>query len=1229
MQSPKPETKESIKGAAAGRGFRFQDVALALAMTRVRPDSAFTLEPERGDDATIRSQNEILGVQVKSRVSGSFSTAEISTIFKELRKKTPTASSLLVILEQADANVLVLEASESCLLFRCSSASVSGIDAPCYVSYMTLPMVELIEALSTRYSIELAIAAIVANELIRRIGELSNQVVEKPASANAITLGDVELIVADAARLAGSQLQVNAESANSTPVDFSIRSDGQRFLMGRSAQPEDVSSGFAVNRPQSLSDVVSELSQSHFCLIAGPSGSGKSTLMWQAVFAARHERQWLRIGMTDRDFDATVLKDFVVARSKFGTHEFPIGLAVDDVGRGRTMVWDCLVTTCNNLPNVRLLGTCREEDLIESAMTDQVGIVRPLFDAESARSMFEQLSEKALVNSAFGWLEAFEACGNLLLEFVYILTQGIALRQKIEEQIERRAKENRHLELKLLGPISVANAEGASIILQALAQALEIGAFQAREAIKRLIEEHLILESEQGEVSALHPLRSRIIRDILHRYGMPDFKVSLKQAIAFASPATLPAILSVYAGQPSRWEICKEAVVSRLKTCSESNIWRSVFEGLAAAEFSEKLRNWDKATLNELGAARAPAILMFSRMGIEAFKNTPFYEHLSRFKATPTPQLIDEAFQHTIEAGCTPKTAGWDAQSLAYLVALSGPRAEQVFGSIELNLKLLSDADLIDFLGAVRHVSIKWHQKLVAPFEMQLRAKLELEFPGLIIDSVTNDENIDLILVRVQNIEAKDVSNQMFLIGFGALAFFPGVSKAQARFVYPDFSRVEGSGSDQIVSSSTPAPRADSARYRVEASLLRQLFGSSISHYMRTAKSAIKRLEPLLIAMLKNWADQRLPKPLDAEVAELNFLYEVARNLVWPIIGSEELLIQPLIHDGSTCLLRTTLGIKGGRTDLGRFSEELFNYACGALAMPEWRYVEGPPEELRRMKDWLEAWHEICVAMETGQFQLKQENKLINGSKKTRFRDLALHMKKRVIDQLRALALSKFTQLISQFPTIQVLFSNQLKFHAGRYKLNVVVVVKIEEVSLAALSSVFEVAQTLLPFTDEFSHSWVVGKFKSKLLSGMCFRVIERPEWMPDIDDGDTFENLPKFHLERFWRTFEAVGPEIAFADGLMVVKRERGLNENERTLLDEINGRLAPLLARFNDALKQLPEAIAEEFVQVFQEIQHSMDSGLPEETYLAKAKGALFEKLVELRCKVLNHEIGAEALP
>ena len=40
-------------------------------------------------------------------------------------------------------------------------------------------------------------------------------------------------------------------------------------------------------------------------------------------------------------------------------------------------------------------------------------------------------------------------------------------------------------------------------------------------------------------------------------------------------------------------------------------------------------------------------------------------------------------------------------------------------------------------------------------------------------------------------------------------------------------------------------------------------------------------------------------------------------------------------------------------------------------------------------------------------------------------------------------------------------------------------------------------------------------------------------------------------------------------------------------------------------------------------------MDSGLPEETYLAKAKGSMAEKLVELRCKVLDHEIGAKALP
>jgi hypothetical protein len=300
-------------------------------------------------------------------------------------------------------------------------------------------------------------------------------------------------------------------------------------------------------------------------------------------------------------------------------------------------------------------------------------------------------------------------------------------------------------------------------------------------------------------------------------------------------------------------------------------------------------------------------------------------------------------------------------------------------------------------------------------------------------------------------------------------------------------------------------------------------------------------------------------------------------------------------------------------------------------------HVEGPPEELQRIKEWLEAWHELCVVMETGQFQLSQENKLINGSKKTRIRDLAIHMKKRLHDQLKALALSRFAQIASQFPTVKLFFSNQSTLHAGRYKLSVVVIFKPDAISLDAFSSAIEIALLLQPFTSEFASAWVVGQFKSNLLPGMCLRVIDRPEWMnipsflpsSSIDDASTFENLPEFYSERFWPSFEAIIPEVIFADGLMVVKRERGLNQNERVLLDEINARLAPLFARFNESIKQLPEAIAQEFMQIFQEVQQSMDSGLPEETYLAKAKGSMAEKLIELRCKVLNHEIGAEGLP
>lgn len=134
------------------------------------------------------------------------------------------------------------------------------------------------------------------------------------------------------------------------------------------------------------------------------------------------------------------------------------------------------------------------------------GEVRPTMEEDVAERIWRQLSHQNHTTWA-GWREPWIQSNGLLLEYTHILTRGERLEIVLGEQIDSRLREARDAELAILRITSLAGAAGAMVDINRLAEVLGLSQNDLSRALRRLIDEHLISEPQNGFLRGLHQLR--------------------------------------------------------------------------------------------------------------------------------------------------------------------------------------------------------------------------------------------------------------------------------------------------------------------------------------------------------------------------------------------------------------------------------------------------------------------------------------------------------------------------------------------------------------------------------------------------------------------------------------------------------------------------------------------------------------------------------------------------
>ncbi len=169
-------------------------------------------------------------------------------------------------------------------------------------------------------------------------------------------------------------------------VDFSAPMVDEEFYRGVDVVPGHVVAGLPVEREE-VGTLRESLLINSVALVVGPSGCGKSALIWLAAHADRHRYCWYRIkrlSMADAPNLVRLVKSFKAS-------QVPLAFVVDDLGRADREGFDWLVEELREYPAVKVVGACREEDLLLVETGSTATIVRPELTPALAETIWSEL----------------------------------------------------------------------------------------------------------------------------------------------------------------------------------------------------------------------------------------------------------------------------------------------------------------------------------------------------------------------------------------------------------------------------------------------------------------------------------------------------------------------------------------------------------------------------------------------------------------------------------------------------------------------------------------------------------------------------------------------------------------------------------------------------------------------------------------------------------------------
>ena len=276
------------------------------------------------------------------------------------------------------------------------------------------------------------------------------------------------------------------------------------FYDGVSAKPEHIMARLDIERGDVENDVETAFRKSNIVIVHGLSGAGKSTFAYRYIYEHASVMAY-----EIRNCNLKNVNDVLSSLSAIANGLRIPAMFYFDVNPSNPE-WIEAISVLAGRKNVRCLVTMRQEDWniqyprISSTFKFE-DITLELHREEAERIYNRFLEKDVVVRRSFevAWEEA-EQSGNLL-EFIYSLTHGESLENRIKAQICRESKPNK----RLLRYIGTANYFGGYICMDGLLQLSGLNMEEASFSIDNL--QHEFFRVEDNVIKDIHPIRTKFV----------------------------------------------------------------------------------------------------------------------------------------------------------------------------------------------------------------------------------------------------------------------------------------------------------------------------------------------------------------------------------------------------------------------------------------------------------------------------------------------------------------------------------------------------------------------------------------------------------------------------------------------------------------------------------------------------------------------------------------------
>ena len=661
---------------------------------------------------------------------------------------------------------------------------------------------------------------------------------------------------------------------------------------------------------------------------------------------------------------------------------------MDDVGRNGSESWEALIKEAMAVPGVVLLGSIREEDIVQIAERARAAEMRADPDDDLAERLWRELRE-AKKTKWQGWREPWQQSDGLLLEYVHILTRGQRMRELLADQVAARIKDpERSLELEILRSGAWAGMANAEIDASRLANALSVSEADLCRALQRLIQEHLIRLHGPGALAGLHQLRSEELWKLTHQMPLPTLEASFERTVASVPATDLePLVADALSARRLPVPAVLNSLIVRLESDLDSRAFASALRGLGTGRISAGVEEWLEATETKaLPRTQVGNAAIFGIAGIDlgSLDIVPEFriaiDRLARTKDSPEDDprrlLMERMAQSTLSTLI--KTA--DLASLDEILgALIGvPLSETIRTTLmqvpanllKVDLRLLES--VMGSLSTIdRKIAIKWVEEVGqdALFE---RIQNEIAWAGPVTTEDTddgvivscdfwyvansvqehpNDAVVSLCELMLALCPSADISMSNAITACGKLAGIAQLPLAEKR----------------IPRKNLPPPSVKNWNRRWRDQVSRRVASPSYSEYLARGVAILETLVPTL----EKFFDAHLRgKNAPARLYEaLNSLNSEAEALTLPAVSSLEASgvgsgdvdttiakFQNLLHNTSVNLINRFVKLPDQSGAYIGWLNNLIDNVETVIADEPWQLIgDSPPPTLTRLKALLKS----------------------------------------------------------------------------------------------------------------------------------------------------------------------------------------------------------------------------------------------------------------------------------